>query len=181
VSRARARSAAGRLGRAALLAAAASLAACEDGLPFREPLEVVGLSGGRVAMTNTSWRACTDDGAGGSESYREVHGEEGAVTFLFSDWAAPGCTGAEAPIPASSAYAEAHGDKAVGWAGGPPPDLPETVTATRVLLDGWFPDVYLVDDRAAPRVLYTGNTAAGAPRDRDGWPEELQPVQEIEE
>lgn len=169
----------------ARLAAALALllAACEEGLPFREPLHVRTASGVTVNLTGTSWRECTDDGAGGSASYREVHGEEGAITFLRETWTAPECTGTNSVVEAFAAYGEARGDVTVAWEGGtaPAPHLDPPPTATRVLLNSggaYGGDAYLVDDTVTPRVLYTGNPASIG---GDGYPTQLRVVQEVEQ
>jgi len=171
---------------AVLLAAAVAIAGCGSGLPGRDPLHVNAVSGGKVDLTNTTWEWCADAAGGGSELYREAHGEEGAISFRHSTWDAPGCTGSQTAVlsPTGSAYGEARGDIPVTWAGTPPAGAPDPPPlATKVLLstvDGFYAgDVYLVDDRdPAHRVLYTG--ALGSPRDDSGFPTQLHPVGEVE-
>jgi hypothetical protein len=164
-----------------LLATLATLTACEEGLPGRDPLFVNGVSGADVAMTGTSWRLCTELESG-SELYREVHGEEGAVTFLLSAFEASGCAGTGASADPTTVYGESRGDATVGWSGRPPPGLETPPPATRVrfrvgnAIVGL--DVYLVDDRAAERVLYTGDPRSSA---ADGYPTLLLATPEREQ
>jgi hypothetical protein len=149
---------------AAAVCALATLAACEEGLPGREPLLVNAVSGAKVDLTGTTWESACLDVTSGSERRREVHGEEGAVTSVTSTYAAAGCTGT-ATDSSFTVYGEAAGDASVGWAGAPPAGLGAQVLGTKVFLDAGYAyglDVYLVDDRASPRVLYSADPASGS-------------------
>lgn len=146
------------------LAALAALAACEEGLPNREPLRVRAASGGRVDLSRTQWEVCRADlpEAGRSQRWREVHGEEGAVTFIVTTYDAPGCTGTAAAAPPFTVLATAVGELQVGWTGGAPPaELAAELRATAVVLENpefAGPDVYFLDDRVpTARVLYSGD------------------------
>jgi hypothetical protein len=163
-------------------AALAGLGGCEDGLPGREPLQVNAVSRAKLDLTGTSWEQCTELPSG-SQRYREVHGEEGAISFTLTAFEDPGCTGTATPSSGFSAYGEARGDTSVTWTGTSPAGLPDPPPpATKVLLDAgsgsYGLDVYLVDDTVSPRVLYTGEP--GAPTDAEGYPAQLHAVPEVE-
>ncbi len=158
---------------AAALAAALALAACEEGLPGREPLRVNAVSGGKVDLTGTRWESCRDLPEGGSDFWKEVHGEEGAITYTLVRYDAPACTGAAGAPAVLVALGDVVGDAAVGWSGTPRAGLADPPPpASRVLLGfgggAWAGDVYLVDDTVSPRVLYTGD--ARGPRDPYTYP-----------
>lgn len=170
------------LRRPALLAAAlALLAACEEGLPGRDPLHVRAVSGVTVDLSGTIWEGCRDAADGSSSiRWREIHGEEGAITLSVTPYAAAGCAGTAGQTQAASVYGEAAGDASVGWAPAAPPGLPDPAVATRVFLYGIGEfDAYLVDDTASPRVLYTGEPTS--PRDADGFPTKLWAGGEVEQ
>jgi hypothetical protein len=162
-----------RLARWLALSGLLALVACGDD---REPLVVAAASGARVDLTGTTWEICLEDapGPGRSERFREVHGEDGAVTSILESYVGPGCTGeTDGPARAGSAVARARGDVVVPWGGGPPPEgLDPPPPATRVEFEsGGFivgRDVYLVNDTGPRRALHTG--VPEAPRDGAGYP-----------
>ena len=167
-----------------LAGALAALAGCESGLPGRDPLHVNAMSGAKVGLTGTSWELCTD-AAAGSQRYREIHGEEGAITFVLATYGAPGCTGTATVSDTFAVYGEARGDAPVTWSGTAPagvPDPPPPATKVRLQAPGGGAtgDVYLVDDRdPAHRVLYTGDPRA--PRDSSGYATKLYTDPEVEQ
>lgn len=171
---------------AAVLFAAAVLPACGKDPLERVPLRVNARSGAKVDLSSTTWQTCLADtpSAGKSVLSRIVHGEQGAVTYAFQEFAAPGCTGTTPGVVSQPFVAFVDGERAATWSGTPPadalsPPVPASPIVTRVFLSaqGVATDVFWLDDVASPRVLYAGATnsptTAGYPDllFSGGWPE----------